>query len=31
MKPCHDNNGAAINARRAASVHNPLFERSHNS
>ena len=25
MKPCHENNGAAINVRRAATLHNPLF------
>ena len=28
MKPCHDNNAAAIYAGRAATVHNPLFQLS---
>ena len=25
MKPCHENNGAAIYVGRAVTVHNPLF------
>ena len=31
MKPCHENNGAAIYVGRTATVHNPLFECSHYS
>ena len=26
MKPCHENNGAAIYVGRASTLHNPLFE-----
>ena len=31
MKPCHENNGAAIYVGRAATLHNPLFYRFHHS
>ena len=29
MKSCHDDNGTAIYVGRGATVHNPLFKRSH--
>ena len=31
MELCHENNGAAIYVGKATTVHNPLFECSHDS